>query len=108
MIDGELNYFDENGIQAKNTFVRDEAKNQVYYFSGTAGHLVRNDYFSEDLKHWYYADKDGVFVTGFNIIRGKLQYFDENGVQVKGAVVYNPRDKHNYYFDEKLGNGQKF
>lgn len=108
MIDGELNYFDENGIQAKNTFVRDEVNNKVYYFNGTVGHLVRNDYFTEDQKHWYYADKDGIFVTGFNIIRGKLQYFDENGVQVKGEVVYNPHDKNNYYFDEKLGNGQKF
>ena len=104
-IDGAIQYFDNNGIQVKNGFVKDEKTNKVYFFNGTEGVMVKNDYFSLDHKTWYYADKDGSFVTGFQIINGKLQYFDETGKQVKGAVITNPNNGKVYYFDGDLGNG---
>ena len=104
-IDGTVQYFDNNGTQVKNGFVKDEKNNKAYFFNGTEGVMVKSDYFSLDHKTWYYADKNGSFVTGFQIINGKLQYFDENGKQVKGAVINNPNNGKKYYFDSELGNG---
>jgi len=104
-IDHMTQYFDENGNQVKNGFVKDNASGKAYFFNGTEGLLVENDYFSIDKVNWYYADATGSFVTGFHIINGQLQYFNDDGVQVKGAVVENPNNGKSYYFDADLGNG---
>jgi len=56
-----------------------------YYFSSAADQyaMVRSDFIVADdgtgTKHFYYADKDGKIVTGWQQINGALHYFDEEG-----------------------------
>ncbi len=81
---------DNVSVSAKNNLVTSESKG----------------YHSDEQGNWYYADGNGNKLTGAQIIDSVKVYFDENGVQVKGAFapakesIFSP-DRH--YYDKDSG-----
>lgn len=55
-------------------------------------------YHSDDKGNWYYTDANGINLTGAQTINGDRVYFDENGVQVKGAFASD-----GHYYDPDTG-----
>lgn len=105
-INDQLNFFRNDFTQVKNDFAIDQENQRLYFFNGTQGSLVTNDYFSEDKIHWYHTDENGQLQKGFQTIDGQIQYFDDDGVQAKDAYIFDPVSNKWYYFDRKLGNGK--
>ncbi|MFT9266827.1 glycoside hydrolase family 70 protein [Oenococcus sp.] len=106
VINGLTNYFRDDFTQIKDGFAQDPNSGEKHYFNGTNGAMVTNDYFSPDKIHWYYADDSGQPVTGFQNINGQVQYFGQDGIQLKGGSQTDPVTQQTYYFDDKFGNGQ--
>lgn len=51
---------------------------------------------------WFYVKTDGQNAKGLTTIDNNVQYFDNNGVQIKGQLVTT--NGHTYYFDKDSGN----
>ncbi|MCK8619974.1 KxYKxGKxW signal peptide domain-containing protein [Apilactobacillus kunkeei] len=64
--DGSLSYYQDNGIKATDS---------GYFVSDTIGQII-------------YIDKNGKVHTGMLTSNGSSQYFDQNGYQVKNAIVW--------------------
>ncbi|QYU52893.1 KxYKxGKxW signal peptide domain-containing protein [Apilactobacillus kunkeei] len=78
--DGTMNYYQSNGILANNP---------GYYYSNNINQMV-------------HVNNNGVLDTGIVNVNGYVQYFDDNGYQVKGDIVnFNGRKM---YFDDGSGN----
>ncbi|MDN6899690.1 glycoside hydrolase family 70 protein [Oenococcus sicerae] len=105
LINGKLNFFNHDFTQVKNNFATDPKTGISYYFNGTSGKIVENDYFTNNGTDWYHADENGQKQTGFQTINGQVQYFDKNGIQLKNGSAYNPQSKQWFYFDANKGNG---
>nr|WP_245335104.1 glycoside hydrolase family 70 protein [Streptococcus oricebi] len=99
-IEGKRYYFLGNGINLRGAIREDEQGNQYYY--NKLGEQYLNNYYSEDGKNWRYFDKNGVMARGLTTINGKVQFFDQNGFQVKGKVV-KTKDGKLRYFDGDSG-----
>lgn len=96
----QLKYFDANGEQVKDGIVTDPNTQLSYYFNGTEGAAVKNDYYYYQ-DNWYYADKNYQSVKGFVSIDGYLQHFDEaTGIQTKQSNLDGSHGT-NYSFDDK-------
>ncbi|WP_165210790.1 glycoside hydrolase family 70 protein [Streptococcus tangpeifui] len=98
---GHDQYFDKDGIQAKNKIIvtRD---GKVRYFDEHNGNAVTNAFISDQAGHWYYLGKDGVAVTGAQTVGKQHLYFEANGQQVKGDFV-TAKDGKLYFFDADSG-----
>ncbi|MBM7635888.1 glycoside hydrolase family 70 protein [Streptococcus saliviloxodontae] len=98
-ISGNVQYFTVDGKQVKGAFVTENAVKR--YFDRDSGNQVFNQFIMDRQGNWYFADKDGVIVTGLQTVYGQTLYFDETGKQVKGQVV--TIDGSRYYFDMNSG-----
>ncbi|WP_367301135.1 glycoside hydrolase family 70 protein [Leuconostoc carnosum] len=92
-----------------NTVVPDKITN-----NGTSKDLATNKipdiltggYYKEKDNGFVYITKDGNQVTGLQNIEGNLQYFNDNGTQVKGTL--KTLDNTAYYLDKNNGNAKTF
>lgn len=91
---------------------------EVYLFDTETGQMKSNGFY-QSYDNWYYLNADGVAVTGWQTIDGKVYYFSPGrlgedtserkkytlmttrGVQVKGKLVEINHSK--YYFDPNSG-----
>ena len=122
---GGLQYFDENGFQAKGTkYVTPDGK--LYFFDKNPGNAYTNrwaeidgiwyefndqgyaqakkgEFYTTDGSTWFYRDAAGKNVTGALTLDGHDYYFRANGAQVKGEFV-TENGKISYY---TVDNGYK-
>ena len=122
---GGLQYFDENGFQAKGTkYVTPDGK--LYFFDKNSGNAYTNrwaeidgiwyefndqgyaqakkgEFYTTDGSTWFYRDAAGKNVTGSLTLDGHEYYFRANGAQVKGEFV-TENGKISYY---TVDNGYK-
>ena len=122
---GGLQYFDENGFQAKGTkYVTPDGK--LYFFDKNSGNAYTNrwaeidgiwyefndqgyaqakkgEFYTTDGSTWFYRDAAGKNVTGTLTLDGHDYYFRANGAQVKGEFV-TENGKISYY---TVDNGYK-
>ena len=122
---GGLQYFDENGFQAKGTkYVTPDGK--LYFFDKNSGNAYTNrwaeidgiwyefndqgyaqakkgEFYTTDGSTWFYRDVAGKNVTGALTLDGHDYYFRANGAQVKGEFV-TENGKISYY---TVDNGYK-
>ena len=122
---GGLQYFDENGFQAKGTkYVTPDGK--LYFFDKNSGNAYTNrwaeidgiwyefndqgyaqakkgEFYTTDGSTWFYRDAAGKNVTGALTLDGHDYYFRANGAQVKGEFV-SENGKISYY---TVDNGYK-
>ena len=122
---GGLQYFDENGFQAKGTkYVTPDGK--LYFFDKNSGNAYTNrwaeidgiwyefndqgyaqakkgEFYTTDGSTWFYRDAAGKNVTGALTLDGYEYYFRANGAQVKGEFV-TENGKISYY---TVDNGYK-
>jgi len=122
---GGLQYFDENGFQAKGTkYVTPDGK--LYFFDKNSGNAYTNrwaeidgiwyefndqgyaqakkgEFYTTDGSTWFYRDAAGKNVTGVLTLDGHDYYFRANGAQVKGEFV-TENGKISYY---TVDNGYK-
>ena len=122
---GGLQYFDENGFQAKGTkYVTPDGK--LYFFDKNSGNAYTNrwaeidgiwyefndqgyaqakkgEFYTTDGSTWFYRDAAGKNVTGALTLDGHEYYFRANGAQVKGEFV-TENGKISYYI---VDNGYK-
>ena len=122
---GGLQYFDENGFQAKGTkYVTPDGK--LYFFDKNSGNAYTNrwaeidgiwyefndqgyaqakkgEFYTTDGSTWFYRDATGKNVTGALTLDGHEYYFRANGAQVKGDFV-TENGKISYY---TVDNGYK-
>ena len=122
---GGLQYFDENGFQAKGTkYVTPDGK--LYFFDKNSGNAYTNrwaeidgiwyefndqgyaqatkgEFYTTDGSTWFYRDAAGKNVTGALTVDGHDYYFRANGAQVKGDFV-TENGKISYY---TVDNGYK-
>ena len=122
---GGLQYFDENGFQAKGTkYVTPDGK--LYFFDKNSGNAYTNrwaeidgiwyefndqgyaqakkgEFYTTDGSTWFYRDAAGKNVTGGLTLDGHDYYFRANGAQVKGEFV-TENGKISYY---TVDNGYK-
>ena len=122
---GGLQYFDENGFQAKGMkHVTPDGK--LYYFDKDTGNAYKNrwaeidgiwyefndqgyaqatkgEFYTTDGSTWFYRDAAGKNVTGALTLDGHEYYFRANGAQVKGEFV-TENGKISYY---TVDNGYK-
>ncbi|MDN2613013.1 glycoside hydrolase family 70 protein [Apilactobacillus sp. EABW-1NA] len=92
-------YYDENGYQVKGDIVVINGKRK--YFEPTLGNMVKKGYVCYE-NNWYYADKNGDFVTGIQKIGTDYSYFNSEGIQEKNTFAL--RNGKMVYFDNDLGN----
>ena len=122
---GGLQYFDENGFQAKGTkYVTPDGK--LYFFDKNSGNAYTNrwaeidgiwyefndqgyaqakkgEFYTTDGSTWFYRDAADKNVTGALTLDGHDYYFRANGAQVKGEFV-TENGKISYY---TVDNGYK-
>ena len=122
---GGLQYFDENGFQAKGTkYVTPDGK--LYFFDKNSGNAYTNrwaeidgiwyefndqgyaqakkgEFYTTDGSTWFYRDAAGKNETGALTLDGHEYYFRANGAQVKGDFV-TENGKISYY---TVDNGYK-
>ena len=93
IINGAQVYFDENGIQIKGDFDKENR-----YYDEHTGKLVTNRFVTVKDKN-YFIDAKGIPVKGATLIDGKEYYFDnKTGAQVKGDFGGNGK-----YYDTSTG-----
>lgn len=93
IINGAQVYFDENGIQIKCDFDKENR-----YYDEHTGKLVTNRFVTVKDKNYFIGAK-GVPVKGATLIDGKEYYFDDKtGAQVKGDFGGNGK-----YYDTSTG-----
>ena len=93
-------YFDQDGKQVKGKIVT-LADKSIRYFDANSGEMVANKFVEGAKNEWYYFDQTGKAVTGLQQIGQQTLFFDQNGKQVKGKVVYV--NGANRYFDANSG-----
>lgn len=93
IINGAQLYFDENGVQIKGNFDKDNR-----YYDEHTGKLVSNRFVTVNDKSYFVGAK-GVAMKGATRIDGKEYYFDKKtGAQVKGGFGGNGK-----YYDASTG-----
>ncbi|MFC3931857.1 glycoside hydrolase family 70 protein [Streptococcus dentapri] len=101
-INGANYYFLSNGAALRNSIYTDK-EGKSYYF-GNDGKRYENGY-QQFGNSWRYF-KNGEMATGLTVVDGFTQYFDQEGIQVKGKLVTD-KDNKVRYFDEHSGNAAK-
>ncbi|MFT9030502.1 MAG: glycoside hydrolase family 70 protein, partial [Leuconostoc pseudomesenteroides] len=104
-INGKKYYFLPNGVELQDAYLSDGTN--VYYYSST-GRQIANQYYRDSDNKWHYFFSDGHMAIGLTTITAdnnttNQQYFDVNGVQLKGVAVKDT-DGNVRYFDGNTGN----
>lgn len=95
-INGNTQYFDQDGYQVKGEWITDADGNKRYFDDGS-GNMAVNRFANDSNGDWYYLGADGIALTGAQTINGKSYYFDQDGKQVKGKIITNNDGKLYYY-----------
>ncbi|MGO0155242.1 glycoside hydrolase family 70 protein [Leuconostoc mesenteroides] len=93
-------YFLPNGIELQDAILED-SKGNVYYFNQHGKQAV-DGYYMLANKTWRYFDKNGAMANaGLTTVtvdgQDHIQYFDKNGIQVKGTSVEDADGKLRYF-----------
>ncbi len=104
-INGKKYYFLPNGVELQDAYLSDGTN--VYYYSST-GRQITNQYYRDSDSKWHYFFSDGHMAVGLTTITAdngtaNQQYFDVNGIQLKGVAVKDT-DGNVRYFDGNTGN----
>ncbi|UQS87102.1 hypothetical protein MOO44_02775 [Nicoliella spurrieriana] len=99
LINGNYQYFNDNGYQVKDEWRRDN-KGNLRYYQPADGNAPINIFDNIAGKN-YYFNQFGIAVTGKQKLYGNYMYFDKNSVQVKNQIVRV--GKHLEYYDNQLG-----
>ncbi len=103
-VKGATYYFGKEGKALKNGIYTDAA-GKSYYFNND-GKRLENGYYSFGVDKWRHFE-NGVMAVGLTKVKGKAntytQYYDAQGIQVKGDFVTGEDGKVRY-FDKKYGN----
>ncbi|MFL2114577.1 glycoside hydrolase family 70 protein [Leuconostoc carnosum] len=104
-INGRKYYFLPNGVELQDAYLSD-GQNQYYY--NKTGKAVVNQYYLGSDNNWRYFFADGHMALGLTTITAdngstSEQYFDQNGVQVKGTAIKDNAGNLRY-FDGQTGN----
>ena len=104
-INGRKYYFLPNGVELQDAYLSD-GQNQYYY--NKTGKAVVNQYYLGSDNNWRYFFADGHMALGLTTITAdngstSEQYFDQNGVQVKGTAIRDDKGDLRY-FDAQTGN----
>ena len=103
-VKGATYYFGKDGKALKNGIYTDAA-GKSYYFNND-GKRLENGYYSFGVDKWRHFE-NGVMAVGLTKVKGKAntytQYYDAQGIQVKGDFVTGEDGKVRY-FDKKYGN----
>ena len=94
---GKTFYFREDGTLCEEEKWIEE--NGRRYYVSASGEILKNQLIRGDGA--YYVDGDGVMVTGFRTVKGKLRYFDADGRMMDSAgwIVDNGKT---YYLNNSL------
>lgn len=84
-VNGKELYFDNQGKQVKGQLVSLDSK--LYYFDADSGERAANK-FVQFQNNWYYFGADGAAYAGARQVNNQYLYFDADGKQVKGQIVY--------------------
>ena len=98
-INGQELFFDNNGVQVKGRTAQVDGVTR--YFDANSGEMARNRFAEVEPGVRAYFNNDGAAVTGSQNINGQTLYFDQNGHQVKGALV--TVDGNLRYYDANSG-----
>ncbi|MFC3931265.1 glycoside hydrolase family 70 protein [Streptococcus dentapri] len=106
VINNQFYYMLPNGIVLQDAILQDEKGNSYYY--GKTGMMYKGDKWfamtdADGKTRYRYFDKYGVMAIGLVTVHGNVQYYDENGYQVKGEFVTDADGK-TRYFDKDNGN----
>ena len=109
VINTKFYYFLPNGVMLKDAIKQDEKGRSVYY--GKTGVMYKggrdNEWFamtdSKGQMRFRHFDNYGFMSMGLVTIHGNVQYYDEEGFQVKGEFVTD-KDGQTRYFDQGSGN----
>lgn len=121
-INGYKYYFLSNGIILRNVIVKN-TDNSLNYYQNNGAMVVAKGYITlSTVPQTIYVNQGGKLQTGFFIHDKNLQYFDQNGYQIKdkfmqyqnGLVYFNPVDgnavvgdyfnyKDNWYYANNTG-----
>ncbi|MFT8906338.1 MAG: glycoside hydrolase family 70 protein, partial [Liquorilactobacillus satsumensis] len=104
-INGYNYYFLPNGIELQDAYFADGTKE--YYYS-KSGKQILDQYYQDSNGNWRYFFKDGTMAKGLTqitAVNGQTvtQYFDTDGIQVKGNAAKDSDGKLRY-FDGITGN----
>ncbi|MCK8634481.1 KxYKxGKxW signal peptide domain-containing protein [Apilactobacillus kunkeei] len=102
VINGNKYFFLSNGVNLRDFILVNSDGTMNYYQSN--GILANNPgyYYSNNINQMVHVNNNGVLDTGIVNVNGYVQYFDDNGYQVKGDIVnFNGRKM---YFDDGSGN----
>ncbi|CAM3171461.1 glycoside hydrolase family 70 protein [Leuconostoc rapi] len=102
---GKYYYFMPNGVELRNSFVKDINGN-TYYFN-SMGEMLSDQYVFDNSGNAYHVNQDGTMSTGLTHLGDNLQYFGLNGVQVKDAYIYDKYSNKWYQFEAGSGNGKE-
>ena len=94
-----------NSVEMRNGFAQD-VDGYTYYFD-EVGQMVKDKYVFDGAGNVYHLGTDGKMSRGLNTMGQNLQYFSENGVQLKNADAYDQATGQWYAFDDGTGNGHK-
>ncbi|GMA69066.1 hypothetical protein GCM10025879_03120 [Leuconostoc litchii] len=104
-INGKKYYFLPNGVELQDAYLSDGTNE--YYYSSTGRQIV-DQYYQDSDNRWHYFFSDGRMAIGLTTITAddgtiNQQYFDANGVQLKGVAIKDI-DGNVRYFDGNTGN----
>ncbi|EHI74032.1 glucosyltransferase-I [Streptococcus criceti] len=109
VINTKFYYFLPNGVMLKDAVMEDDRGRSVYY--GKTGVMYKgsrnNEWFamtdSKGQLRFRHFDNYGFMSVGLVTIHGNVQYYDEEGFQVKGDFVTDKAGQ-TRYFDKNTGN----
>ena len=96
LIDGKKYYLDPDGVLAHGLLKRGKA---TYYMDETTGEMLRGWRVIGN-KRYYFKKTNGKMVTGLRTIKSKQFFFSKDGVLITGWVRMNGKM---YYFTQKGG-----
>ncbi|MCD8371154.1 MAG: hypothetical protein LUC94_12700, partial [Clostridiales bacterium] len=109
-IDGQIYYFDANGVNYRGRWYTDSETKERYYLDAE-GHLQGSGWYTTyttnettgvTTENWYYGDGQGsVARDGFIQIDGDTYYFDANGRSYRKRWYVDPETNERYYLDEE-------
>lgn len=73
----------------------DDGKGITFY--SMSGYQAKNSFVQDAKNNWYYFDNNGHMVYGQQNINGDVQYFLQNGVQLRDALLENADGTKNYF-----------
>ena len=100
-------YLLPNGIELQDSYLLNDDTGKEYYYS-INGQQIANRYYQDTDGNWRYFFNDGSMAKGLTTIEQAngtkvIQYFDSDGIQLKGNAVRD--DSGNLrYFDGNTGN----